>query len=343
MNFKIKLLTTALGLGLSFAAAAQQVTTLRLHQFLPPQGNVPKLFLKPWGEKIEKESGGRIKIQHFDAMSLGGTPPQLYDQAKDGVVDIVWTVLGYTPGRFLRSEAFELPFVLKGNAESLSRAFWDYSAAHNFAEFSQVRPLAVWVHGPGIFHMTNKPVTGLADLKGLKIRAGNRQMARYVESQGASAVQLPTNGIGDALSKGVVDGTMLPYEVVPALKVQELTKFTSETEGAIMYSQTFILAMNKASYLKLPDDLKKVIDNNSGIETSAWAGKVQGDSDAPAKKLVLDRGNKVNVIPAVEVTKMKAAGKSTIDQWVKEVKDKQFIDGEALLKTQQKMIAKYVK
>lgn len=341
MLTKTKLAAALVGLGLAFAASAQQVT-LRLHQFLPPQGNVPKLFLKPWGEKIEKESGGRIKVQQFDAMALGGTPPQLYDQAKDGVVDIAWTVLGFTPGRFLRSEAYELPFMLRGSAEQLSRSFWDYSAANSFADFGQVRPLALWVHGPGIFHMTNKPITGLADLKGLKIRAGNRQMAKYIESVGASAVNLPTSGIADALSKGVVDGTMLPYEVVPALKVQELTKFTSETEGAIMYSQTFVLAMNKASYLKLPDDLKKIIDANSGVETSAWAGRVQGESDAPSKKLVLERGNKVNVITAAEVAKMKEAGKPIVDNWTKEVSAK-FVDGKDLLKVQEKMIAKYVK
>ena len=339
---KIKIAAALVGLGIAFAASAQTVT-LRLHQFLPPQGNVPRLFLKPWGEKVEKESGGRIKIQHFDAMALGGTPPQLYDQAKDGVVDIVWTVLGYSPGRFLRAEAFELPFVLRGNAEQLSRVFWDYSAASNHVEFSQVRPLALWVHGPGIFHMNNKPITKLEDLRGTKIRAGNRQMARYVESQGATAVQLPTTGIGDALSKGTIDGTMLPYEVVPALKVQELTKFTSETEGAIMYSQTFVLAMNKDSYDKLPADLKKVIDNNSGQETSAWAGRTQGEADASSKKLVLDRGNKINVIPAAEVARMKAAGKPTVDQWEKDVIAKYPNDGKDLINLKESLINKHVK
>lgn len=341
MFTKTKLAAALVGFGIVFAASAQQVT-LRLHQFLPPQGNVPKLFLKPWGEKVEKESGGRIKVVHFDAMSLGGTPPQLYDQAKDGVVDIVWTVLGYTPGRFARSEVMELPFTLRGSAEQLSRAFWDYSAANNFADFGQVKPLAVWVHGPGIFHMTNKPITKLEDIKGTKFRAGNRPLSKYIENNGGTAINLPTTGIGDALSKGVVDGTTLPYEVVPALKVQELTKFTSEVEGSIMYSNTFILAMNKDSYGKLPADLKKVIDANSGQETSAWAGRTQGEADAASKKLVLDRGNKINVIPAAEVARMKAAAKGTIDDWTKEVAAKS-IDGNEMRKVLDQMIAKHVK
>ena len=85
---------------LALPALAQQTVTLRLHQMLPPQATIPARALTPWAQKVEAESGGRIKVQLFHAMQLGGAPPQLYDQAKDGVVDLTWTVLGYTPGRF---------------------------------------------------------------------------------------------------------------------------------------------------------------------------------------------------------------------------------------------------
>ena len=62
-----------------------------MHQFLPAQANVPIHVLDVWADKIEEESGGRIEIQRFPAMQLGGTPPELYDQAVDGIADIVWT------------------------------------------------------------------------------------------------------------------------------------------------------------------------------------------------------------------------------------------------------------
>ena len=85
-------------------AQSPQVT-LKLHHFLPPVANVPTQFLTPWARKVEQESNGRIKIDVFPSMQLGGAPPQLYDQARDGVVDLVWTLTGYTAGRFPKSEA----------------------------------------------------------------------------------------------------------------------------------------------------------------------------------------------------------------------------------------------
>ena len=91
-------------LGSSSALAAEE--TLRLHQFLPAQANVPTLILDVWADKIEQESGGRIEIQRFPSMQMGGKPPELMDQAIDGVADIVWTVVGYTPGRYPRTEVF---------------------------------------------------------------------------------------------------------------------------------------------------------------------------------------------------------------------------------------------
>ena len=94
-------------------AAAQDTVTLRLHQFLPATANVPANILRPWAADLEAASGGRIKIEFYDAMALGGKPADLYDQAKDGVVDIIQVLPGYTPGRFPRSEVFELPFMMK--------------------------------------------------------------------------------------------------------------------------------------------------------------------------------------------------------------------------------------
>ncbi len=103
-------------------AAAQEVT-LRMHQFLPPQAHVPKNTLIPWAERIQEASGGRIEVQHFPSMQLGGKLLELIDQVIDGVADIVWTVSGYTPGRFPRTEVFELPFMMN-DAEATSRFYW---------------------------------------------------------------------------------------------------------------------------------------------------------------------------------------------------------------------------
>ena len=135
---------------LPLAAQAADVT-LRFHQMLPPQATIPAKAIKVWAEKgvfepwcakLGKESNNRIKCQIYPAMQLGGTPPQLYDQAKDGVVDLIWTVLGYTPGRFPKSEVFELPFST-GNAEAGSKAFQEYVEKNAMDEFKDVKLIGV--------------------------------------------------------------------------------------------------------------------------------------------------------------------------------------------------------
>ena len=226
-------------LGLAAAAAltaattsavfAQEVT-LRLHQFLPPQANVPALVLDVWADRVEEESGGRIEIQRFPAMALGGTPPELMDQVLDGIADIAWTVNGFTPGRFPRSEVFELPFFLN-DARAASYAYWRmYESEMAETDYAGVHLLATWVHGPGMFH-TNTPVRVPSDLTGLKIRGGSRMVNDLLTRLGAEPVGMPVTMIPESLTRGVIDGTTIPWEVTTSLRVPELVRTTPKSKG----------------------------------------------------------------------------------------------------------------
>ena len=101
----------ALALGITAGASFAQEVTIRCQHFLPPKGSTPLYFMTPWAEKVEKDSGGRIKVELYPAMQLGGKPQALYDQIRDGVIDCGWALPAYTPGRFPEAEAFELPFM----------------------------------------------------------------------------------------------------------------------------------------------------------------------------------------------------------------------------------------
>lgn len=334
------LLSTALSASAGVATA--QEVTLKVHHFLPPPSTAHAKFITPWCEKINKESGGRLKCQIYPAMQLGGTPPQLYDQAKDGVADIVWTLPGYTAGRFPRVEAFELPFLMT-TAEATSKALWEYVQTMAPNEFKDVKALAFHVHGPGHFFMVKQPVKSMGDLKGLKVRAPTRLTNKMIAALGATPVGMPVPQVPEALSKGVIDGAVVPYEVVPAIKAHELTRFASEGDTRFpgLYTTVFIFAMNKAKYDSLPADLKKVIDANSGMELSAWIGKVWDEADGPARKLVQDR-NPINVIPASELEKWKKAIASLDEEWIKEMSAKG-ADGRKLVETAKALIAKHGK
>src|SRR5450755_1164920 len=142
-----RVLQTAAALGLAggISAAHAHEVVLKIHQCLPPQATVQALVFNPWCEKIGKESNGKMKCQIYPSMQLGGTPPQLFDQAKDGVADIVWTLPGYQSGRFLVSEVFELPFMVK-SSEKGSRALWYYATTYARDEFKGVKPIAFHLH-----------------------------------------------------------------------------------------------------------------------------------------------------------------------------------------------------
>lgn len=322
-------------------AAMAQTVTMRFHQMLPPQAAIPANAIKPWAEKVEKESGGRIKVQRFDAMALGGRPVDLFDQAKDGVVDVIWTVLGYTPGRFPKSEVFELPFS-SGKAEPASRAFMEFVQKNAMDEFKDVHLIAVHVHGPGLFH-SKDPITKLEDLKGMKVRGGSRVINIMLEQLGATPVGLPVPAVGESLSKGVISATTIPWEVVPALKVQQIVKnHTGFTGSKGLYTQTFAVAMNKNTYAKLPDDLKKVIDANSGDVAAMLFGRAMDGGDAVGLDLAQKAGNRVLQLDAAETARWQKAAAGTRDAWVKEVAGKG-IDGAKLAAEAAALIAKYDK
>lgn len=329
----------ALSLGLTGGMAAAQEVTLTLHQFLPPQANVPKLILDVWADKVEADSEGRIKIDRFPSMQLGGTPPELMDQAIDGVSDIVWTVVGYTPGRFPTTEVFELPFMMT-NARAASRAYWEMFETHmKDTEFKDVHILGTWVHGPGLIHV-NAEVRSPSDMEGLKIRGGSRLASALLEQLGASPVGMPVPAIPEALSKGVIDGTTIPWEVTAALKIPELVEYHTEFPGNALYVLTFVLAMNKDRYDSLPDDLKQVVDDNSGLEFSIFAGGTMEDSDAPARQAALDRGNTVVTLTEAEAAAWQEASAPIYDAWVAEM-DERGIDGQALIDEARGLIEEY--
>lgn len=332
----------ALGALLACATAAQaQTITLKIHHFLSPTSIQHTKMFKDWCDDIAKDSGDRLKCQIFPAMQLGGTPPQLYDQARDGVADIVWTLPGSNAGRFPKIEAFELPFIMS-TPEATSAAAWDYYEKHAKDEFADVKVLAIHGHGPGVVYTSKRQVKTIDDMKGLKLRGPTRLTTRLVQSLGATPVGMPIPNIPDAMSKGVIDGAVTTYEIAPTIKLDQLSRFVAQAdpnEGGI-YTAFFVMAMNKARYQSLPPDLQKVIDKHSGRDLSVQFAHLMSENDKPGKEKVIAGGNVITVLDKAELQKWKKASEGVANEWVAEM-DKRGLNGKALLEDARALIAKH--
>jgi len=335
---KTLILSAIASLSLGGAAFAADVT-LRVHHFLSAEAPMHTEVLAPWKQAVEEQSGGRIEVQLFPSMQLGGKPPQLFDQARDGIVDISWTLLGYTPGRFPIAEVFELPF-MSGTAVQTTAALQEFQAKYLGDEMAQVKPLLLHAPAGYKFHMRNGPITSLADLKGKKIRAPSRSMTDALNALGATAVGMPVPEVAQALTTGVIDGAQIPWEVVGSLRVEEITNAHSEIgiENGGMSTAVMALVMNRAKYDALPDDLKKVIDDNSGAALAALAGEAFDRVEAEERQKYLDAGAQINVIPADQLGDWREAVQPVVDGWVKAM-DGRGLDGQAILDDAQAMLA----
>ena len=193
-------------------------------------------------------------------------------------------------------------------------------------------------------HTNGRQVKTLADFKGLKLRAPTRQTNKLLAALGASPVGMPLPAIPDAVGKGTIDGFLLPWEVMPSLKLQEMVKFHSETDPArpALYSAVFVFAMNQARYDGLPAELKKVIDNNSGAGLSQQIGKIWDHSHAAGRKAAQDRGNSFYTVPASELDNWVNASAPLVDDWVADM-DKRGLPGKQMLAEARELLGKYRK
>lgn len=331
---------TAAVLACPFGAAEAAEVTLRVHHFLPPVANTQTKVLEPWKKEIELASNGRIAIEIFPAMQLGGKPPQLIDQARDGVADIVWTLPSYTPGRFPTAAVFELPFMVS-TAAGTTMAVQEFYEKHMRDEFADVHPLMFHVHARGVIH-TKKPVEKIDDLAGLKVRAPSRSIGQALEKMGATPVFMPVPALPEALSKGVVDGAVIPWEITIPLKISELVDNHAVTPGPRgLYTSVFVLAMNKAKYEGMPADLRKILDEHTGMRMAEWVGKVWDEIEAPGLAKAKQSGT-VRELSADQVAKMRDITASVRGDWIAEM-NKAGKDGAALLKAADALVDKYTK
>jgi len=297
----------------------------------------------PWAEKIEKDSNGRIKVQIYPSMQLGGKAEQLLQQVRDGVVDVVWTLPGFTPGVMPKLEIFELPFLHRSTYATVM-SLQDYVPKYMQKDFAAYHVLLVHTHAGALF-MTKEPINKVEDFKGMKLRAYSRTNQWILEALGAAPLQVALPELAPMLSKGTVNGSILPYEIAPAVKMQDLTDYftTLAPPQPRLSTAIFTFLMNKQKYESLPPDLKKVIDDNSGRNLAPTAIETWDRIELDGEKVMRSNPkNKFVQLSAEETAKFKKLVQPVFDRF-KKLLDDGGDDGAKILAEVEALEAKYAK
>jgi TRAP-type C4-dicarboxylate transport system substrate-binding protein len=277
-----------------------------------------------WAKEIEKRTGGKVQITVFPGGTL--TPAdKCYDGVVKGLSDIGFSVLAYTRGKFPLTEVVDLPLGSKSGLAS-TKLINEYYKKFKPKELDEVKVMYLHGHGPGILH-TKAAVNKLEDMKGKKIRCTG-MAAKIVGALGATPVAMPMGETYDALSRGVVDGSMAPYEALQGWKWGEVVKFTTEDWGASYMAGMFVV-MNKEKWNALSPDIQQIIEKVNE-EYAEKQGKLWDEIDKAGKDFTIGRGNKIISLSQDENWKWTKAVKPILDEYVKNMKDKGLPGEEAL-------------
>jgi TRAP-type C4-dicarboxylate transport system substrate-binding protein len=290
--FRMTRAALAAALTFAFAAsAAAQDVTLKFSHFLGPASFFERDVAQPWKRRIEEKTGGKVKVEVFNASSpLGGVTKQA-TQVKEGAVDVALGLRGAEGDRFPGTSVIELPFLIKDSASG-SRALWAlYKSGALDAEYKDYKVLALWVHDPGLIHTTKTRVATLADLKGLRLRVPNRTVAAALTQAGAVPVVLQVNEVMPAVEKGEIDGIVTNW-ANPLPKFNDHMKNHTDLK---FYTSAFFILMNKAKYESLPAAARAAVDALSGDAWVAelgtlwnkWAEPVRKGADAPGHAVIV--------------------------------------------------------
>lgn len=302
-------------MGMSSVQASE--VNLRFAHFMPQNSWQNEKMFNAWKDAVETQSDNRISVTVFPAQTLGKAPAG-YDNAVKGIADISWTVQGYTAGRFPLSQVLELPGLFETGAVG-SCAFQKlYNSGVLDKEYEETKVLYVHTHSPGHLHTKDKTVTSLSDMKGLKIRRPTDVIGGLISELGAEPIGMPAPTIYQSVQRGVIDGYMLPWSAVNSFRAYEVSKQHLEFG---FYSLAFVTTMNKNTYNKLPDDLKKVIDDNSGMGWAVNAGQGYDDADIVGLEKIKSTGGVINQLSEEEKKEWQAVADKVSASYIAKLDD----------------------
>lgn len=315
---------TILGVGLVFLVGAlaswgtqvvkAQTIDLKFAHFMSPMHIQHQKSFGPFCKKVEELTRGQVKIKIYPGGALG-RPKQLPDAAKTGITDIAFIIPSYTTGRFPRTSLFDLPFLFDSalhTTKVLYALVYDYLAD----DYKDYKVLWFYSCGTGQLHSATRPITGVEDLKGMKMRSPGAYMTKALKLCGSNPVGMPISKLTMSLEKKVIDGVLTPFSAVIDFRLWDLVKYIAEVD---MYTMPMAVVMNKQKWNNLPDAAKKAIDEASGMQWGLHAAQVYDDHDQNMVNQNKQSGKiQIHKVSAAEKRKFMELTKAMEDDWLNE-------------------------
>jgi len=312
----------ALALGavaLSGITTAPQAQEVRLSTMVPPVHVIYREILTPWAADVAKATNGAVKVTLYPSMQLGGKPPELFRQTVDGVVDLAFTLPGYTSPAFPRVGIIELPG-LKDDGLAATNMMWDLLDPYLLPEFEGTKVIALWGAEDAGLMSRGKAFRSMDDLKGLRMRSPSAAQAKQLQYMGAVPIAAPITEVYPGLERGTMDGAMVPFTTILDFRLGEVAKgFT--ISGPIFGRSVFLVAMNKKKYDSLSPDARAAIDRLSGRQLSLKATDVYIKRAAEAVESVRGKADVVTLSQS-EQQRISKTLRPIIDEWIKEMEPK---------------------
>jgi TRAP-type C4-dicarboxylate transport system substrate-binding protein len=305
------------GLAAAHPAAAQ--TTLTMSSWVSPQHHLTSVVLQGWATEVEKATSGRVKFTMLPKHP--SAPPGTFDAVRDGLVDLSYVTASYTPARHVLPLMPELPGAGDTslvNSVAYSRIHWKHF--HKMGEYKGVKLLGVFTHGPGQM-FTKKPVAGIADLQGLKIRTGGGVAEAVAKALGASAFVKPAPESYELLKSGVADGVFFPMESIISFKLDTVLEQATLFPGG-MYSSAFGFFMNEDKWNRLPRQDQEAIEKIAGEHIARLAGKSWDEADRKGLEALKKSGVKIVNADAALVAEVQKRSAPIVEDWIKKASAK---------------------
>src|SRR5438034_10271982 len=312
-NVRSFALAVLLGSVVAAASPALGQTTLTMSSWVSPQHHLTANVLQGWATEAEKATSGRVKFTMLPKHP--SAPPGTFDAVREGLVDLSYVTASYTPARHILPLMPELPGsgdTSLVNSVAYSRIHWKYF--QKVGEYKGVKLLGVFTHGPGQM-FTKRPIGGIGDVQGLKIRTGGGVAEAVAKALGASAFVKPAPESYELLKSGVADGVFFPLEAVASFKLETVLEQVTLFPGG-MYSSAFGFFMNEDKWNKLPKQHQEAIEKISGEHIARMAGLSWDEADQKGMDALKKSGVKIVNANAEMVAEVKKRSAPIIDEWI---------------------------